>query len=341
MEKTDRTYLRYLRYTLQWGVVLFLLYAGYRFFIFTEHFLTSAALPAGGEEEVLGNRFPAVEGFLPIGALMGLKLWFMEGVFDRIHPAGLVIFAAALAMALVLKKGFCGWICPVGALSDSVWKLGKKIFGRNFSVHRYADYGLRSVKYILMAFFIYVIVLKMPAFAILRFLENDYYRIADVKMLFFFTEMTKTTAITLSLLFLLSLFYRNFWCRYLCPYGALLGLLSMLSPLKIRRNNQACIHCRKCTENCPSLLPVETLSQVKSPECTGCLTCVSHCPSKDALDISLPGRKAAHPLLFVFLIILFFFGGITIAKLTGRWESSVSYQDYQRVIPQARHFDHP
>ena len=158
MEKIDRAYVRYLRYTVQWAIVLFLMYAGYRFFIFADHFLAMQALPAGGEEEVLTGRFPAVEGFLPIGALMGLKLWIMEGVFDRIHPAGLVIFVAAMAMAFVLKKGFCGWICPVGALSDSVWKLGEKIFGRNFSVARSADYALRSIKYLLMAFFIYVII---------------------------------------------------------------------------------------------------------------------------------------------------------------------------------------
>ncbi|MBI5632559.1 MAG: 4Fe-4S binding protein [Nitrospirae bacterium] len=341
MGKIDRAYVRYLRYTLQWGIVLFLFYAGYRFFIFTDHFLAMGALPAGGDEEVLKNRFPGVEGFLPIGALMGLKLWIVEGVFDRIHPAGLVIFVAAIAMALILKKGFCGWICPVGTLSDSVWKLGAKVFGRNFSVPRYADYGLRSVKYMLMAFFIYVIVLKMPAFAIFRFLENDYYKIADVKMLFFFTEMTRTTAISLSLLFALSLLYKNFWCRYLCPYGALLGLLSLLSPLKIRRNEGACIHCRKCTENCPSLLPVEKLLQVRSPECTGCLTCVSHCPAKGALDISLPKRKVLHPLLFACLIIAVFFGNVTVAKLTGRWGSSVSYQDYQRIIPEANRLGHP
>ncbi|MDP2157028.1 MAG: 4Fe-4S binding protein, partial [Nitrospirota bacterium] len=103
MEKIDRAYVQYLRYAVQWGIVLFLCYAGYRFFIFTDHFLGMGALPPGGEEEVLKNRFPAVEGFLPIGALMGLKLWIMEGVFDSIHPAGLVIFAAAIGMAIFLK----------------------------------------------------------------------------------------------------------------------------------------------------------------------------------------------------------------------------------------------
>jgi len=127
---------------------------------------------------------------------------------------------------------------------------------------------LRSVKYALLAFFIYIVVLKMPSFAIMRFLEGDYYKIADVKMLLFFIEMTTTTAVSLSLLFVLSLFYKNFWCRYLCPYGALLGLISFFQPLKITRNNAACIHCGTCTKNCPSLLPVERLTNVRSPECT-------------------------------------------------------------------------
>jgi len=341
METQDRRYLRYARLTLQWGIFLFLLYAGYRFFFFVEHFLSHGTALQGTEEEILGDRFPSVEGFLPIGALMALKLWVTEGIFDSIHPAALVIFAAALVLALVLKKGFCGWICPVGAISDSVWKLGKKIFGRNFAVPRYADYGLRSVKYILMAFFIYVVVLKMPAPAILRFIEGDYYKIADVKMLFFFTEMTATTAVSLSLLFVLSLFYKNFWCRYLCPYGALLGLVSFFSPLKITRNDQACIHCGKCTKNCPSLLPVEQLNSVRSPECTGCLTCVSHCPAKGALDVSLMKRKTVNPVLFAFLIIAVFFGSIGIAKLTGKWHSTVTYEEYQRIVPQTSLLDHP
>ncbi|HYQ48224.1 MAG TPA: 4Fe-4S binding protein, partial [Thermodesulfovibrionales bacterium] len=166
MDKTDRTYLRYARYAVQWGIFFFLVYAGYRFYFFVEHFLAYGSALQGTEEAILRNRFPSVEGFLPIGALMALKLWVTEGIFDNIHPAALVILAAALVLALVLKKSFCGWICPVGAISDSVGKLGRKIFKRNLTVPRYADYVLRSLKYFLMAFFIYVVVLKMPAAAI-------------------------------------------------------------------------------------------------------------------------------------------------------------------------------
>lgn len=59
----------------------------------------------------------------------------------------------------------------------------------------------------------YVIVIKMPPFAISRFLEGDYYKIADVKMLYFFTKMTTTTFVALLLLFILSfdLMLKKLW----------------------------------------------------------------------------------------------------------------------------------
>ncbi|MEW6109128.1 MAG: 4Fe-4S binding protein [Nitrospirota bacterium] len=343
MEKIDRSYIRYIRYSVQWGVFLFLMYAGYKFYLFVEFFTSGSQ--TGDAVLLLSappvSRQPSIEGFLPIGALMAFKLWITTGIFDRIHPAGLVIFIASIVMAFFLKKGFCGWICPVGALSDFTWKAGRRLFGRNFSIHRYLDYPLRSIKYVLMLFFIYIIVVKMPPFAILQFLESDYYKIADVKMLYFFTKMTKTTLVTLSILLALSIFFKNFWCRYLCPYGALLGIFSLCSPVKITRNEDACIHCQKCTKNCPSMLPVERKIRVRSPECTGCLTCVSHCPSKGALNMATRGRKTFNPIIFAVMIIALFFGTVGAGKLAGKWKSSVTLEDYKRIIPYASSLEHP
>jgi|GEM_PF-5647656 len=149
MEKIDRSYIRKIRYAIQWAVFLIVIYSGYKFYLFTQA-LEQGLMPAV-------NRPPSVEGFMPIGALMALKLWITEGIFDPIHPAALVIFIGAILLAILLKKSFCSWICPVGALSDAVWKIGKRIFGKNFAIMKYIDYPLRSLKYILMAFFLIVI----------------------------------------------------------------------------------------------------------------------------------------------------------------------------------------
>jgi polyferredoxin len=335
MEKIDRSYIRIVRYAIQWAIVFFLLYTGYEFYRFVT-FYTS-----GGAGATPVERPPSVEGFLPIGALMSLKLWITTGIFDRIHPAGLVIFIAALLLAFALKKAFCGWICPVGAISEAAWKLGRKMFGRNFSMPCVVDYPLRSLKYILMAFFMYVVVLKMPAPAIAGFLASDYYKIADVKMLYFFTRLTTDTVAGLSALVILSLLFKNFWCRYLCPYGALLGLVSFCSVVKITRNDNACTHCGRCAKYCPSLLPVDRKFRVRSPECTGCLTCVSHCPAKGALDAAVKRERALAPLVYAAIAVILFFGVIGAAKFAGRWNSAVTPSDYARIVPRAALIEHP
>jgi polyferredoxin len=333
MERFDRSYVRKIRYAFQWGLFALIIYGGFKLYLFAGHFSTGRG--------ALIERPPLVDGFLPIGALMALKLWVAEGIFDAAHPSALVIFLGAVAVSTVLKKGFCGWICPVGTLSEAVYKSGKRIFGRNFRINKYADYALRSIKYILMAFFLYIVMVKMSPPAIRGFLETPYWKVADIKMLLFFTEMSALTAVALALLFGLSLLYKNFWCRYLCPYGALLGLLSFLSPLKITRDEGACIHCGACTRNCPSLLPVEDKKRVRSPECTGCLTCLSGCPAKGALDVALPKKGTLRPFVYIVLVAVIFFGIIGAAKIAGKWHSNISYEDYKALVPAAGKFEHP
>ncbi len=192
-----------------------------------------------------------------------------------------------------------------------------------------------------MAFFLYVVIVQMAGWMILAFLVSPYWKVADVKMLRFFTDMSAVTAWTLIALVALSIPFRNFWCRYLCPYGAFVGLLSYASPWKITRDEKACIHCHRCTRNCPSLLKVEEMDRVRSPECTGCMTCVANCPAKGALDMATPKRKPLRPLVFATLVAAVFFGIIGAAKLTGHWETAISYEEYSQLIPQEEEFEHP
>lgn len=323
MENIERSYVRKIRYAIQWAIFFIVLYSGFKFYLFV------SALEKGLTPTL--SRPPSIEGFMPIGALMALKLWLTEGIFDPIHPAALVIFIGAIILALFLKKSFCSWICPVGTLSEGIWRLGKRLFGKNLLIPRYIDYPLRSIKYILMSFFLYIILVKMSPYDIGIFLNTPYWKVADIKLLKFFTEMSLTTLITLTVLFGLSLFYKNFWCRYLCPYGGLLGLLSLFSATKIRRFEDRCIHCGLCSKNCPSLLPIDKKRIIQSPECTGCLTCLSYCPSKGALDMTIQ-KKRISASLFISLVVILFFGAILVAKASGKWHSSLSLSELRDII---------
>ena len=231
--KINRAYIRRFRHAVQWAVLLMVVYAGFAFY----HFV--GALEQGAVPSF--SRPPSVEGFLPIGGLMALKLWITEGIFDTVHPASIVILCGALILSFLLRKSFCGWICPVGTVSEAVWKTGKRIFGKNYVVPKYADYLLRSIKYILMSFFLYIILIKMSPSDIAGFIGTPYWKVVDIKMLKFFTEISPATAVILGVIILLSFICKNVWCRYLCPYGALLGLLGCISPVGISRNDEACI----------------------------------------------------------------------------------------------------
>lgn len=237
------------------------------------------------------------EGWLPIAGLMNLKVLLVTGHVPAIHPAAMFLLLAFLLISLLAKKSFCAWLCPVGALSERIGKLGRIFFSRPLRLARWLDIPLRGLKYLLLGFFAFFIA-AMPAAMLQSFMQTPYGLIADVKMLNFFRHMSATAAIVLLVLALLSLVLENVWCRYLCPYGALMGLASLLSPLKIRRNAAACIDCGKCAQACPAALPVDKLVQIRTAECTACMACVASCPSKGALVFSLPStrtRAAAQP----------------------------------------------
>ena len=177
-----------------------------------------------------------------------------------------------------------------GTFSEYLWRTGRDTFKKNWRLPRVLDVCLRTLKYLLLGLFVYAIA-GMPVDAIRAFLDGPYGLIADVKLLNFFRYLSIGGAITLALLVILSVFVQNFWCRYLCPYGALLGLFSLASPLRIRRSTTLCIDCGKCSRECPSLLPVDRLVTIRSAECTGCMQCVAACPVASALVMSAPGIR--------------------------------------------------
>ncbi|HXY41615.1 MAG TPA: 4Fe-4S binding protein, partial [Vicinamibacteria bacterium] len=177
----------------------------------------------------VGTRPPGVEGFLPIAALLALRHLLTTGTVHPVHPAGLAILLAVMATALVAKKAFCSWICPVGTLSEALASVSRRLFGRAPSLPRVVDVPLRSLKYLLLAFFAWAVFVAMDARAVADFLDSPYNRVADVKMLYFFERLSLAGASVLGLLVVLSVLVPYFWCRYLCPYGALLGASSLLS----------------------------------------------------------------------------------------------------------------
>jgi polyferredoxin len=350
IRRAARDHSQVLRRTFQFGFLLWNLYLGTVFYAWVRHFETGA--PSSPT-----NRPAGVEGYLPIAGMMNLKYWLLTGHVPAMHPAAMFLLLTFLAIAFLFRKAFCSWLCPVGTISENLWRVGQKIFPRGFPLPRWLDIPLRGLKYFLLGFFLWA-VSTMSAPAIAGFMHSPYGVIADVKMLNFFRFLGETGAIVLGVLALASVFVQNFWCRYLCPYGALLGITSLLSPVRIRRSPDACIDCAKCAKACPSALPVDKLVTVKSAECTGCLECVAVCPAEGALQMALPvwGRasdparpsEARQPFdrrLPVWAmaagIAALFFGIVGYAKTAGYWNTTVPTSVYQELVPHANEASHP
>ena len=275
------------------------------------------------------TRPPGIEAFLPISSLISLKYWLVSGDFNPVHPSGLIILLMVVATAILLKRGFCSWVCPFGLLTEYLNRLHRFIFRKNVRVPRWLDYPLRSLKYLLLAFFLWAIVLKMNAAALEYFIYSPYNMVADIKMLYFFTNISTFTLWVLIVLVGLSILVRNFWCRYLCPYGALLGLLSFLSLFKVRRNEETCTQCQKCTRTCPVDIKVHESLSVISDECHACLKCVAVCPEKDTLYLSAATRRAIlKPWVYATAICLLFIWGSLAGRLSGYWQTAISNSEY-------------
>jgi polyferredoxin len=231
-------------------------------------------------------------------------------------------------------------LCPIGTISEWLWQGGREIIGRNVALPRWLDIPLRGLKYVLLALFVYVIA-RMSAADIRAFLDAPYGLIADVKMLDFFRTLSSTAALVLVLLVASSVLVKNAWCRYLCPYGALMGLLAIVSPSRIRRNPVACIDCGKCTKACPSLLPVDGRLTIKSAECTNCLECVSVCPARGALELTGPRRQAIPGWVVAAGIAMLFLGIVGYAQFSHHWQTPLPAHTYFELIPNASAYGHP
>ena len=317
---------------------LLVIWIGIEFHQFVKYLDSNGALP-------YYQRPPGVDAFLPIGALMSIYYWILTGTIHHAHPAGMFILLAVIALSWTFGKSFCSWICPIGTLSEYIADFGdkvqKKLFKKIYKTPRWLDYPLRSLKYLLFGFFAYAI-FTMSASALGEFLNSTYNVIADVKMYEFFADISQFSLIVIAVLFVLSIFIRGFWCRYLCPYGAFVGILSLLSFNKIKRNTDTCTSCGKCAVVCPSRIKVDKVKTVISDECTTCMACVDVCLINDTLQLqNIVTKKKVSKKVVAFGVIIIFLVITGIGVITGHWQNDVTEKEYLQYYQQLNQIGHP
>lgn len=209
----------------------------------------------------------------PLGAFQKLFIG-LDSINQRL--LGYVTLAIPIVTALLLGRLYCGWICPAGALQELLHRHNVAV-----AVPAPIDRWLRQLKYFLLIALIWVIRLTgEPVFE-----GTDPFKVA-----FNFSGDT-ASAIILALILAASLFLYRPWCRYLCPMGALLGLVSRLSVFRLTVSDN-CVSCKACTRACG----VQALEMNPSPpkrfvddyECLRCADCRQSCrKAAIAIDVRL------------------------------------------------------
>ncbi len=275
------------------------------------------------------SRPEVVGGILPIGHFTSFFAWLRGGGWDVILPAGLVIIIGALVVSFAFKRGFCGFICPVGTVWDACAALGRRVMGRNVRVWRWLDLTGRAFRYLLAAAFMFAL-LSVPVAEAVAFRELPYMWVADLKIIHLMAEPGWLIAAALAAV--LSFVFGPVWCRYMCPLGGLYSAVGAASPCTVERDAEACIHCHRCTESCHAFAAPERTRRLFAPECDGCMDCIRVCPVDGCLEARAFSRVRIEPWAWPLLAVglwLMIFG---FASALGQWRSGLPPEAFRSAI---------
>jgi MauM/NapG family ferredoxin protein len=247
-----------------------------------------------------------VEGFFRFDPLLSLTTLLVSRKL-----LGTFLWALACAiLTIVFGRYLCGWVCPLGAILQFFSFLFKKsklhlpkLSGSRFLSLKYAilvfvlvasifalDFAgfLDPLSLLYRSFIIAVLpsmkhavdaaVSVMPGAGLTPVKEFLSQTLQNLTINGTFHQGLLIGLIFLELL-LLNLWRERFWCRYLCPAGALLGLLARRNIMKVRVDSDKCIRCNLCTLHCQTKADPYPGGDWKPGECIYCYTCSSRCPT--------------------------------------------------------------
>jgi polyferredoxin len=268
----------------------------------------------------LGYVGPSIHAICPYGGLESMLSLIAVGTFlKRIVIGTFVLFGTTVVLALVLRRSFCGQICAFGGLQEFFGKLGAKLFKKRLVMPKKLDAVLRYLKYVVLAVTVAMAWITGELWITPYDPFNALGHLADFNAL---TTSYLIGFIVLIITLLGSLVYDRFFCKYLCPAGAMYGLIGQASPYTVRIEESACIHCGKCSRVCPMNIDVMNAKngRVTSPECINCNECVTACPVQGAIHTGFSKKARIHPLVATLLALTLFLAPIGIAAATGNMQ---------------------
>jgi polyferredoxin len=225
----------------------------------------------------------SLHALCPFGGVVTIYQYATAGTFvQKIHDSSFILMVIGFLLAILFGPVFCGWVCPFGSIQEWMGGIGRKLFKKrryNHFIPHKMDRYLRYLRYAVLAWVIYMTAVTGK----LIFADYDpYFALFN----FWTSEVAVFGLVILGLTLLGSLFVERPWCKYACPYGAVLGLSNFLRLFKIRRTASTCKLDGACDINCPMNIKVSSMQVVRDPQCISCLECTSEarCPAAGTVE---------------------------------------------------------
>jgi uncharacterized protein with FMN-binding domain len=216
-------------------------------------------------------------GFFTL-AFTGFKSTLLRMTKEDFSLANSFTFVAAFATVVVLSflagRIFCGWLCAFGTFNDFLYFVGRKIFKKKLKISEKLDRRLKFLKYIiLVGIIIFIWFMNLSPQSNM----NPWDAFAQIPQAKTMITQIPVAFIILAFIAIGAMFIERFFCRYLCPLGAVLAITSKFKIMKISKPSAQCGKCTMCTHNCPMGINLSKVEVVDSGECISCFKCVDTC----------------------------------------------------------------
>ena len=232
---------------------------------------------------------PGAVANCPIGALQYAVLGFESGAWLKL---ALYLFGFIAFLSVIFGRAFCGWACPFGALQDLLSPISKRL-NRRFGIPRlwearYLKYGVLAL--VVVAAWAFgtkwfclfdpggMVTATIPTLGVSRFTGDNWASGEYLPMKIIYTIVFITGVLIIT----------RAWCRFICPYGAMVAPFNKVSVLHLKRDPDSCIGCNLCTKTCP--MNIDVVKEERSAECILCGRCVEVCPVS-SLDLFASSKK--------------------------------------------------
>jgi len=187
----------------------------------------------------------------------------------------IIISLGIIISSMFIGRKFCSYVCPLGTVQEAVFSLHPPSYYKRNRLSYFYESKLSRIKYL---------VLLITSVLSLLGIGYLFIRICPIYALSMLPFLAIPGLVMLLFVVVSSYFADRFWCRFLCPFAALMnvaqyvGKLFGLKRLLIRRNLERCIDCGICMQHCPMNINIAESEYVHSPDCIHCMKCADKCP---------------------------------------------------------------